>query len=395
MNSRRTLARQGLLAGTYGFVAGIASALVLWLMSVVSKWIWSGSDEPWYVFLAIAAGGATIALLQFWHAGQPLSAQIEGVNAPQAPNRRDALLLALMAIVAVGFGGAVGPEAGILAVVAEMTALITWLIARNAGEARLISEAGAAGALGGLYGSPPGGAAMAQIHPEAPRWQVYLAAIAGLAGFLLATGRYLLQRPMQISLPPHVPAGDGSDMAWSVLPALLGAAMGMFFVLALPRVQKLLGRCGGTTAQTLAGSLLFAALAAAFPILRFSGHHEIEAMLHWAKDAGVGALLVLGALKALALALCLAAGWRGGSAFPLLFAGAAGGVGALWLLPGTPVTAAIVAGMTAAITAGMGKPVAAMLIALFLIGPAAVGPLCVGGLVGWGASKLLPATQLH
>ena len=36
MTPRRTLARQGLLAGAYGFVAGIASALVLWLMSVVS-----------------------------------------------------------------------------------------------------------------------------------------------------------------------------------------------------------------------------------------------------------------------------------------------------------------------------------------------------------------------
>lgn len=395
MTPRRTLARQGLLAGAYGFVAGIASALVLWLMSVVSGWIWSGTNEPWYVFLAIVAGGATIALLQFWHAGEPLSEQIGTARPPHAQKQRDALLLALMAIVAVGFGGAVGPEAGILAVIAEMTALITWLIARNAAEAQLIGEAGAAGALGGLYGSPPGGAAMAQAQPEAPRWQVYLAALAGLAGFLLVTGRYLKQRPMHISLPPHVPAGDGSDLAWSVLPALLGAAMGMFFVFALPLVQKLLRRCGGATAQTLAGSLLFAALAAAFPILRFSGHHELEAMLHWAQEAGMGALLLLGALKAMALALCLAAGWRGGAAFPLLFAGAAAGAGALALLPATPVTAALVAGMTAAITAGMGKPVAAMLIALFLIGPAAVGPLCVGALVGWGASKLLPATQIH
>ena len=387
--------RQSLLAATYGFVAGAAAALVLWLMGFVSKLVWSGPDGRWYVFLVIASGGVIIALLRHWYAGEGLSEQIDAVRRPHEQKHRNALLLALMAIIAVGFGGAVGPEAGILAVVAEMSALITSLIAHDATDERLIGEAGAAGALGGLYGSPPGGAAIAQEHPEAPQWQVYLAGLTGLLGFLLVAKRLLPEIGLRIHLPPHEAAGDGTDMLWALLPAALGAAIGLVFVATLPPIEKLLHRAGGITAQTIAGSVLFAALASAFPILRFSGHHELEAMLHWAQEAGMGTLLVLGALKALALALCLSSGWRGGAAFPLLFAGAAAGGAAVWLLPSMPITVALVSGMTAAITAGMGKPIAAMLIALLLIGPAAVGPLSVGGLVGWGASRLLPAPKLH
>ena len=62
-------------------------------------------------------------------------------------------------------------------------------------------------------------------------------------------------------------------------------------------------------------------------------------------------------------------------------------------LPGLPVTVALVAGMTAAATVGMGKPVAVLLIMLlFANAPEA---LCVGALVGYGAARLLPARAGH
>lgn len=109
----------------------------------------------------------------------------------------------------------------------------------------------------------------------------------------------------------------------------------------------------------------------------------------------MAALLGLAFLKALALAICLAAGWRGGAAFPLLFIGAAAGASALWLAPDMPVTPTLVAGMTAALTVGLGKPLAAMLIAALIIGVPAAGPLCVGAGIGWAASRLVPRPQLH
>lgn len=56
---------------------------------------------------------------------------------------------------------------------------------------------------------------------------------------------------------------------------------------------------------------------------------------------------------------------------------------------------ALVAGMTAAATVGMGKPVAVLLIMLLLTGASAPGALCVGALVGYGAARLLPARAGH
>ena len=64
-------------------------------------------------------------------------------------------------------------------------------------------------------------------------------------------------------------------------------------------------------------------------------------------------------------------------------------------LPVLPVTVALVAGMTAAATVGMGKPVGVLLIMLLLTGASAPGALCVGALVGYGAARLLPARAGH
>lgn len=259
----------------------------------------------------------------------------------------------------------------------------------------MIGEIGAAGALGGFYGSPPGGAAMAEERSAAPRWQIYLAGVAGLFGFMLAANYLLEGGGLRIHLPPHNPARDGTDMLWAIIPSIGGAIFGLMFALVLPRLKLVLARLGGVTAQTLAGTALFAALAAAFPILRFSGHHEMEQMLHWAQSSGAGHLITLSALKVIALSLCLAAGWRGGSGFPLLFIGAATGAATVWFLPAMPITVALVAAMTATLTAGMGQPFVAMLIALFLIGPVALAPFSVGAMIGWGASKLVPKPELH
>ena len=97
--------------------------------------------------------------------------------------------------------------------------------------------------------------------------------------------------------------------------------------------------------------------------------------------AGVVLLVMLAGLKVLALSLCLAAGWRGGAIFPLLFAGAAAGAAVAAAIPlEAPVSAGLLAGMTAAATLGMGRPVAAVLIVAFLVSPTAIGPLSVGAL---------------
>ncbi len=392
------LARQAGLAGGYGLLAGIVAALVVKVMFFLSHLIWGTEAERWYIFVVIMAGGVLIAGLRTLTKGHEadLAEQLRGAGDPTATHGRLILLLALTAIVAVAFGGAVGPEAGVLAVVAEMSNLLSRTIVHKRENQKLLGEAGAAAALSGIYGSPPGGAMLTDEKPEPSiRPLMFLAGIAGLLGFLLAA-RFLFEGGgFRVHLADYVAPMDGTDILKAIPSAILGGLGGLAFVAILPRVQALLGRFDNVVMQTLVGTFVFAALCAAFPILRFSGHHEMEAMLEWGRTVGIPALMALALLKALALALCLSSGWKGGAAFPLLFIGAAAGAAALTVMPATAPTLAIIAGMSAAISAGMGKPAAALLIMVFVVSPLAVGPLCVGALAGYAMSRLVPKAELH
>lgn len=398
--------KQPVVAMLYGTLSGMIAAAVLGTMDFLTERLWQGEVSAGRTFLTIMAGGAIIAGLRVLDGGteDDFAAQLRNVRDPAAFHWQRTALLAAMAIVAVAFGGAIGPEAGTLAVVAELSAIVSLAIARSAKDREFIGEVGAAAALGGLYGSPPGGTLLAddQAGDESRGTELkgrqvllFLAALAGLVGFTLAAKVLLHGGGMRVHLPPATETDGLRDIVAAIIPALLGGLAGLGFVTLLPRLQRLLNRCGRVWIQTLLCSAGFALLAASFPILRFSGHHEIEAMLDWSSNAGMIALLGLAGLKVLCLTLCLAGGWRGGAIFPLIFVGAAAGASVQGFMPGLDSTVAILAGISAAATVGMGKPVPAILIITLLVAPFIPGTLCVGALIGFMLSRLAPPNALH
>jgi len=387
--------RQLVLSIGYGAVAGVVTALTLALMHWVTALVWSVSPARWYIGLAIMAGGVLIAALQHLDRGDSLADQLDDAREGRSLDFKSLAILAAVAIISVGFGGAVGPEAGILAIVAELSALVSYLVARDHADHQLIAQTGAAGSMGAVYGSPPGGAAMAQGDDQVPRLPLILAGIAGFGGFLLTSEFLLHGAGIRIALPAHTPSGDGHDLFLAVGPALAGAAVGVLFAKLLPVIQSLLGRTGSPWVQTLVGTAAFAVMAMLVPLVRFSGHEQIDDLLAWGAMAGAVALLGLAVLKVMATATCLAAGWRGGAIFPLMMAGGAAGWAVAALFPAIPVTVALVAGMSAATTIGMGRPLAAALIALLLIGPASVGGLVCGVMIGWLVSLRVPKASVH
>lgn len=409
------------IAILYGFAAGSAAALVLWAMNHLTDLLWHHEfgSSPFYIFAIIMAGGVLIAALRHHMQGRDadLAAQVDDAGKEDGPAAKDIALLAAMAIISVAFGGAVGPEAGILAVIAELSALVSFAIVRSKKQQRLVAQVGVAAALGGLYGSPPASALLPDDDGEAgvadnsgndgtakdsapqsannERALLFLAGLMGLVGFLVTASYILGGDGMRVTLPAFDQSTILPAMLYSVVPALLGGLAGLLFVCALPLLQGQLHKLGGVAIQTLVGTLLFAILAAVWPIARFSGHHELLEMSHWAASSMPLTVLGLALLKITALTLCLASGWKGGAIFPLLFAGAAAGAAALPMVPADLTTAAYIAAMSAAATIGMGKPMAAILVVALLIAPFAAGPLMVGALIGYGLSKLGPKPALH
>lgn len=352
--------RPWLLAGIYGMIAGAITAVTLYLMKALEHLLWAENPSRLYIFGVIMVGGVILALLRYISPLLGVSNdpninaefQLDEIDKNVTDKRRSLLLLALSAIVAVGFGGAVGPEAGLIAVVGEASILIGLLMAKNQAESCRIAQIGDIASLSAFYVAPPASVlltdpatvsqstmqqektltANSSADSDFPLAQKVLASVAGLDGFVLIAQWLLPERAGKLPLPPNefsfnsLVVSSSYELLLAIVPALLGAVIGMLYVKLLPVIKSTLGKIGSSVVQILIGTFVFALLACAFPLLRFSGHEELYYALEHGIHSNAWELVVLGVLKVAALCVCLASGWKGGAIFPLIFAGASVGV---------------------------------------------------------------------
>lgn len=386
------MVRPPAIALVWGALAGAAAAVVYLAMTGAQHLIWPEGFARWYIPIAVLAGGTLIALIRPHTDDGSIEDQLSSAADPTHLRRKRTAALALSAIIAYGFGGAIGPEAGLLAVVAELSALVSARIARSEREARLIGQSGSAAALAGLYGSPPGGAAY-EDDTLAPG--KVLALLAGGSGFLafLVLNRTLGAGHTDLGLPLY--DHSSGQLALAILPAVLGAAIGLSFNALHDLCTRLLSRAGSLRRQTLIGSAALAALATLFPVALFSGHHQMGELIQLVDDGAWALLAAAAVVKIVATSITVSSGWRGGEFFPLLFAGAAAGSVATFVLPDLQLSTAAIAGLAASTTVGLKKPVAAVLICALLIGQPAWGPLIVGATIGLGVTGLRRQSTGH
>ncbi|KAF0834131.1 H+/Cl- antiporter ClcA [Ornithinibacter aureus] len=367
------------IALLWGALAGGAAALVYTAMNAAQHVIWPDDIARWYIPLIVLAGGGLIALLRPHTDDGSLDDQLTAAADPRRLRRERTAALALSAIIAYGFGGAIGPEAGLIAVIAELSALVGVRITHSEQEARLIGQSGSAAALAGLYGSPPGAAAYDDDTLAPGKLLTLLAAGAGFLTFLVVHRAFGTDHT-DLGIPTYTHS-NGQLLA-AIVPALAGAALGLLYTRLHAWTTALLTRVGSATRQTLIGSAALAALAAAFPVALFSGHDQLHKVHDLVADSAWLMLATAALVKVAATAITLSSGWRGGEFFPLLFAGAAAGALATAAIPNLDLATAEIAGLAAATTVGLKKPAAAVLICALLIGQAAWGPLIIGATIG-------------
>lgn len=389
----------GFQAMVLGLIAGAIAAFTYWAMILLQGAIWGAlPDSRWVILPVMVAGGMAIGLTRLMAAGPDLEDQIAQARNPQAIYRREAVWVALGAICAVAFGGAVGPEAGILAVTAQLSSIVSIRLARTAATRRTLAQASISGALAGFYGSPAGGPVHAEPRDTVPKPVLIAAGLAGFAGFVVVAETLMQGAIAMMRLPRFTVDSTVWDTLIACLAGAAGAAVGLVFLALRGRISALLSQSVTSRFwQPVFGGASAGLLCTFAPILLFSGHNEIGEMLRLGAEHGPGLLVVLGIGKALACALCVASHWQGGVVFPMCFAGGAAGAAVLFLLPGLDPVLGIAAGMSAAAAVGMARPLVAGAIMLFTVGSGLAVPVLVGTLVGWYALARLPSsfTEAH
>jgi H+/Cl- antiporter ClcA len=382
----------GLLALVLGLAAGGVAAVTYGAMILLQGTIWGSlPDSRWVILPVMVAGGVAIGLTRLMAAGPDLEAQIAQARDPQAVHRREAFWVALGAICAVAFGGAIGPEAGILAVTAQLSSVVSIRLARRAATRRTLAEAGISGALAGFYGSPAGGPVHAEPRDTVPKPVLFVAGLAGFAGFVVVAETLMQGAIAMMRLPRFTVDSTVWDTVTACLAAVAGAAVGAFFLYCRNRVAAVLTTSVASEFwQPVAGGAAAGLLCTVAPILLFSGHNEIGEMLRLGAEHGPGLLILLGFGKALVCAFCVGSHWQGGVIFPMCFAGGAAGAAVLFLLPGLDPVLGVAAGMSAAAAVGMTRPLVAGAIMVFTVGSGLAVPVLVGTLVGFYALRVLP-----
>jgi H+/Cl- antiporter ClcA len=354
-------------------------------------------QPTWWPLPLLALSGLLVALTIRYLPGTAGHKPAEGFKAsgPVPPLELPGIVIA--ALVTLGLGAVLGPEAPLIAIGGGIAVLAVHLIKRDAPPLAsvVVGVAGSFAAVSTLLGSPIVGAFL-------------LMEVAGIGGPLLGVvlvpgllaagvgalifvglddwtgfGTFSLAVP---DLPPFA-RPDAAEFLWAIGIGLAAAALGVCIRRLALQLQPIVER--RMLLLTPVAGLGIAGLAIAFAEgsdrssseVLFSGQDALPSLIQDADDWTVGALVLLVVCKGLAYTLSLS-GFRGGPIFPGMFVGAAGGI-ALSHLPGLPTIAGAAMGIGALTVAMLGLPLTAvMLTILFLQGDGlALTPLVIVAVV--------------
>jgi H+/Cl- antiporter ClcA len=399
----RSYLRLVLLGALIGIPAALLAAGFLALVHELEHLVWEDlpdalghSSAPLYLIVALpVAGAALVAAARTLVPGDGGHSPLEGIKMHPTPPLV-AVGVALAALGTLSFGAVLGPEAPLIALGAAVGMVAVPLLRAGPQEASALGTAGSFSAISALFGGP---IVAGILLVEASAAQLGAALIPTLLpGLVAAACGYLVfvglgdwggleSVPLSV---PGLPDYDGTRVA----DLLTGAAVGVATALVVVAVMRLAHRVEGQrergwsmTSLVLAGGLATGLLAALADLLGaspqdvlFSGQTSVPDLV---AEESAGIVLVLLAAKALAYAICLGCGFRGGPVFPAIFLGIALATLAVIALDMSP-TAAVAIGTAAGTAAATRLLFAALFFAALLVGTAGLDavPAAVFAAVG-------------
>ena len=312
--------------------------------------------------------------------------------------------IVLAALASLAFGAVLGPEAPVVALGGAVAIGLTGFARLGEQERGLLALAGSFAALSALFGGPlVGGVFLLEsaVGLGAQAVPVLLPGfVAAAVGYLIFVG---LGDWGGLDAPglavPALPPYDGTAVVDLVLAVGVGVGTALAIVPLKGSAARLqaLGRARlGMPAFLLAGGLTVGLLAFTADLLGadaedvlFSGQASIPALL---AETSTAVLVVLVVAKAIAYAVSLASGFRGGPIFPAIFVGVGIATFPVIWFDMSP-TVALAMGAAAGMAAQSRLLLSSMLLATILVG--SQGSDAVPAAVLAAAAAWLSATALE
>ena len=386
-SSGRSYLALTLMGAAIGIPAALLAAAFFVLVRVVQDWLWNDlpsllgfSAAPWFLIVGLPVIGALLVV--FARASLPGDgghSPLRGLDpSPTALAHAPGIVLA--AIGSLSFGAVLGPEMPIIALGSVVGTAIGRIARVGPSATRVLAMAGSFSAISALFGGPLVAGTLLVEGGLAAGSRLLRILLPGLVaaavGYTIFVGLGdwggIAAGSLEI---PDLPSYDGTT-----IPDLLaGLAVGLIaamLVVGTRRSGAALERLGKNIPMAVllpAGGLiigLLAVIAGGLGVeprdILFSGQTSIPSLV---TQSSAAVVLVMLAGKAIAHAVSLGAGFRGGPIFPAVFLGVAVsslGVVALGLSP----TFAIATGAAAGVAAQTRLLFSPLLFAALLVGPA-------------------------
>ncbi|MCQ8279058.1 chloride channel protein [Acetobacteraceae bacterium KSS8] len=326
---------------------------------------------PWRALLVPSLGGLLLGLFGILAArlrpGRPIDPIEANALYGGRMSFRDSMVVVAQTVLSNGVGASIGLEAGYTQIGSAVASKLGRAFRLRRQDMRVLVGCGAAGAIGAAFDAPIAGAFYAFELVIGTYSLVNLAPVT-LASICAVLVSHVLDGAapsLSVDLPPGI---GGLDYVPILGLGVIAALVGIAVMHAVTTIEALFRKSGlPVWLRPAVGGLIVGAMALITPSVMSSGHMAMRLGLDMQYGLEQVALMLV--LKALASAVSIGSGFRGGLFFASLFLGVLTGTlcgDLLWLLSPNALSPSVCAlvGMSAMAVAIVGGPLTMVFLAL-------------------------------
>lgn len=372
------------IAAFVGIAAGVTVGVMGWISKAMHSLIFGVGIGDWLsaaagldrsiVLGAPVAGGLVLGCLLLFQARRRTPPIVDPIEANALHGGRMSLtssvVVAVQNLISNGFGASVGLEAGYTQLSAGIASKQGAMLKLRREDLRILVGCGAAGAIAAAFNAPLTGAFYAfeliigSYTTVALAPVVVAALLAAFVARLVPTGSLLVEAG-------QVPAAVPWDFVPAIALGLVCALVGIAIMMMVSAVEEIVRKSAVPAwLRPLMGGIVVGLLALHTPQVLSAGHGALH--LNLENDVPTGLLLQIFLLKALASAVSIGSGFRGGLFFASLFMGVL--VGKIFAMASGPMFGGLapdilaIVGMSALAVAVIGGPLTMTFLALEMTG---------------------------